>query len=49
MKLEKKDNFNKNEAFELILDKMLAISSFFFIWITTAYTRWRFYNSFIDV
>ncbi|EIJ89024.1 uncharacterized protein NEPG_01764 [Nematocida parisii ERTm1] len=43
-----KERTNKNTTLALILDKLLAMGSFFIIWIITAYVRWRFYLSFID-
>ncbi|KAI5179542.1 hypothetical protein NEOKW01_0005 [Nematocida sp. AWRm80] len=27
----------------ILIDKLLAVNTFFFIWIITAYIRWRFY------
>ncbi|KAI5191589.1 hypothetical protein NEMIN01_1573 [Nematocida minor] len=49
MILEKKEPANSETTFfPIILDKLLAINSFFLIWIITAYVRWKFYFSFLD-
>ncbi|KAH9386542.1 uncharacterized protein NEMAJ01_1438 [Nematocida major] len=44
MALATQEGFNKSAVLPLILDKLLAINSFFLIWIITAYIRWKVYS-----
>lgn len=48
MVVEKSEGFNSYIMLSIVLDKLLAINSFFIIWIATAYVRWWFYLTFVD-